>query len=112
MKKLFLLCIMAFMLAACDHPRLEKNKYDYQCDISYTVQDKTGQTFTTTTSYTVTLYSGRKGESIWLSLTMAEGVNKLFLYSQSYFDMNPESTRVCTTDLPIVEYSLNVKKIN
>lgn len=112
MKKLFLLCMMALMLAACDHPRQEKNKYKYQCDISYTVQDNTGQTFTTTETYKVTLYSGRKGESMWLSLNMAQGVNKLFLYSQSYFDARPESVRVCTTDLPIVAYSLNVKKIN
>lgn len=112
MKKLFLLCIMAFILAACDHPCLEKNKYEYQCDVSYTVQDPYGQTFTTTETYKVTLYSERKGESMWLSLNMAQGVNKLFLYSQSYFDMSPESVRVCTTDLPIVAYSLNVKKIN
>lgn len=112
MKKLFLLCMMAFMLTACDHPCQEKNKYEYRCDISYTIQDETGQTFTTATSYTVTLYSGRKGESMWLSLNMAQGVNKLFLYSQSYFDARPESVRVCTTDLPIVAYSLNVKKIN
>lgn len=104
--------MIAFMLAACDYPRQEKNKYEYLCDISYTVRDNTGQTFTTMETYKVTLYSGRKGEIMWLSLTMTQGVNKLFLYSQSYFDMSPESVRVCTTDLPIVAYSLNVRKIN
>lgn len=42
MKKLFLLCMMAFMLVVCGHSRQEKSEYKYQCDISYTVQDKTG----------------------------------------------------------------------
>lgn len=46
MKKLLLLCMMAFMLVACGHSRQEESEYKYQCDISYTVQDKTGQTFT------------------------------------------------------------------
>ena len=112
MKKLFLLCAIVCMLMACDRPRLEKNKYEYQCDVSYTVQDVYGQTLTTTETYKVTLYSERKGESLWLSLIMADGVNKLYLYSQSYCDARPESVRVCATNLPIVAYTLNVKKIN
>lgn len=109
MKKLFLLCMMAFMLVACGHSRQEKSEYKYQCDISYTVQDKTGQTFTTTIPCTVTLCSG---DRMWLSFNMEQGLSNLFLRSQSYIDMTPESIRVCTTDLPIVAYSLNVKKIN
>ena len=109
MKKLFLLCMMAFMLVACRHSRQEKSEYKYQCDISYTAQDKTGQTFTITIPCTVTLCSG---DRMWLSFNMDQGLSNLFLHSQSYFDMTPESIRVCTTDLPIVAYSLNVKKIN